>query len=92
MNDVGAEIRIRGRVQGVGFRQFCVFKAGALGLGGWVKNMPDDSVEVYAEGERGSIEVLIAELKIGPRAASVSDVSVRWTKFTGEHKTFRISW
>jgi acylphosphatase len=92
MNDVGAEIRVYGRVQGVGYRQFCIVKARVLGLSGWVRNLPDDSVAVYAEGDRGSIEVLIADLKVGPRAASVEDVVVQWTKFTGEHKTFTIAW
>lgn len=92
MNQVGAEIRIRGLVQGVGYRQFCLIKARALGLNGWVKNMFDDAVAVYAEGDRGSIEVLIAELKTGPRAASVTNVEVRWTPFTGEHTSFRITW
>ncbi len=92
MNSVGAQITIRGRVQGVGYRHFAYTKALVLGLDGWVRNRSDDSVEVYAEGDRGTIEVLIAELKVGPRAASVTDLDVHWTKYTGEQKGFRITW
>lgn len=48
-----------GRVQGVGFRYYAVKKANQLGLTGWVRNLPDDSVEMEAEGPEALIDELI---------------------------------
>jgi len=91
MNSVGAEIVIRGHVQGVGYRYFCLTRATNLGLTGWVRNMPDQSVSVHVEGDRGGIEILINELKQGPRASAVTSVNVRWTAFTGKHTSFSVT-
>lgn len=77
-------------VQGVGYRYFCYRKANDLGITGWVKNQPDGSVLVLAEGDRSAIEVFIVELKIGPSASSVSDVNVEWRSFSGETSEFKI--
>lgn len=82
---------MRGYVQGVGFRYFCHTRATRLQLTGWVKNMPDGSVELLVEGDRGNIETLIDELKVGPRSASVADVRVLWKPFTGKFHTFSIT-
>ena len=91
MSRAGADIRVRGDVQGVGYRYFCYTRATALGVSGWVKNLVDGSVVVYAEGDRSVVEALIEELKVGPRHATVSDVEVRWSTFTGKHHSFQIS-
>lgn len=91
MNSVGADIRVRGHVQGVGYRYFCHAKAVALQLTGWVRNMPDGSVAVHVEGDRGNIEILIADLSRGPYAASVGNVDVAWTKLTGAYQSFSIT-
>jgi len=70
---------VRGRVQGVAFRAATLDEAGRLGgLSGWVKNLPDRSVEVLAEGERAAVEALLAWCRHGPRAARVDDVQVTW--------------
>jgi acylphosphatase len=90
LNLVGAEIKVEGFVQGVGFRYFCYKSAVSLNLAGWAKNNPDGSVLVLAEGDRGLIEELISQLKIGPRAAQVTDVKVNWTKFSGDFKSFEV--
>ncbi len=90
MSSVGAELRVSGMVQGVGYRYFCYRKANDLGITGWVKNQPDGSVLVLAEGDRSAIEVFIVELKIGPSASSVSDVNVEWRSFSGETSEFKI--
>ena len=50
--------------------------AGKLGLGGWVRNCYDGSVEVEAQGERGKVARLISALKQGPRYADVERVDV----------------
>jgi len=91
MGSVGAEIVVRGHVQGVGFRYFCYTRAVQLRLTGWVRNKADGAVALLAEGDRGSVELLIDELKSGPRSASVVDVAVRWTPFSGKYDSFIIA-
>jgi acylphosphatase len=91
MSSVGADIRVRGSVQGVGFRYFCRQHASQLDLRGWVKNLPDSSVSLHVEGERGSIEAFLDELKVGPGQASVTDVSVTWTMYSGQYHSFEIA-
>ena len=52
-----------GRVQGVGFRYYAVNKANQLGLTGWVKNLPDGTVEMAVQGEKPLIDQLIIFLQ-----------------------------
>lgn len=66
--------RVRGRVQGVGFRWWTAEQARELGLAGVVRNEPDGSVLVEAEGEEGAIAALRARLASGPPAARVEAV------------------
>ena len=79
-------------VQGVGYRYFCLQRARHLKVNGWVKNNRDGSVEIEAEGDRGSIEELIKEVKVGPFGASVRDVKVDWRQFTGEYNSFDVTY
>ena len=81
---------IRGRVQGVYFRQSSVREARRLGLTGWVKNRADGGVEMLAEGEEDSIKELTSWANHGPSAARVDSVDVRWRGYTGEFPDFRI--
>lgn len=67
-------VRVTGLVQGVGFRWFVREKARRLGLAGWVRNLPDGSVEVAATGDPGQIDLLIGELKKGPPGAVVDQI------------------
>ena len=67
-------VRITGRVQGVGFRWFVRERARRLGLAGWVRNLPDGSVEVLAEGDQGQLDLLEGELKKGPQGARVAAI------------------
>jgi len=90
LSSVGAELRISGVVQGVGYRYYCYREALGLGLSGWVKNAPDGSVLAMVEGDRGVVEGLISQLKVGPASASVADVDIKWLEFTGQYKTFQI--
>ncbi|HKV28858.1 MAG TPA: acylphosphatase [Candidatus Acidoferrales bacterium] len=64
-----------GTVQGVGYRYFACKVAVRLGLAGYVKNLLDGRVEVYAIGQEEQLVTLGQELKRGPRAASVSEVA-----------------
>jgi len=65
---------VRGRVQGVGFRWFVVRLAERLDLAGLVRNLPDGSVEVVAEGTGEALVELEEGLSRGPRMAQVTSV------------------
>ena len=67
---------VRGRVQGVGFRWFVEREAHILQVAGWVRNNPDGTVEVLAQGTREQLAGLRSRLLAGPRAARVDDVEV----------------
>ena len=82
---------VHGDVQGVGFRWFVVDAARPLGLRGWVRNLPDGSVEVTAEGEGDALEALAVAVRQGPRGARVAGVDVDWTDARGDLGSFQIS-
>ena len=63
-----------GRVQGIGYRQFARQTAQALGVRGWVRNLPEGTVEVQAAGSATALERFKAELRRGPRGAQVEDI------------------
>ena len=65
-------IRVKGRVQGVGFRYALRDEAVRLGVTGWVRNCADGSVEALLQGETPAIELLVAWARRGPPAAHVS--------------------
>ena len=67
---------ITGRVQGVGYRYTAAHTARRLGLAGWVRNMPDGSVETRAQGDERMVEQFAAFLEQGPRSARVRSVDV----------------
>lgn len=84
------QLFVRGRVQGVYFRASTQREARRLGLCGWVRNRPDGSVEILAEGEELSIRELFGWAQKGPSAARVDRVDTRWRGYTGEFPDFRI--
>lgn len=68
---------IRGRVQGVGFRQMLADKARKLGVDGWCRNRNDGAVEAAFQGTRPSVESLIKFCQEGPGLARVDDIEVQ---------------
>ena len=80
----------RGTVQGVYYRAFTSRTAIAFGLTGYVRNLPDNSVEVYAEGERKQLEKLISQLQSGPPGARVDDLDISWSVYTGRYSDFSV--
>lgn len=84
--------RIYGIVQGVGFRFSTVSMARRVGVLGYVRNMPDGSVEVVAEGNADSCEKLIAWLKKGPPGAYVREVSVKYINYRGLYRGFTVEY
>jgi acylphosphatase len=67
-------MRISGRVQGVGFRWFTERLASELGIVGHVQNLPNGSVEVFAQGDKARLRELYRRLSEGPRAARVDNI------------------
>lgn len=69
---------IRGRVQGVCFRDGSQREAVSLGLTGWVRNRDDGSVECMAQGPQDNLEKFLEWLHHGPTAAKVTQVESEW--------------
>ena len=69
-------VRITGRVQGVFFREATRRRAETAGVAGWVRNLPDGSVEAVFEGEAEAVARLVEWSHEGPRAAEVRAVEV----------------
>ena len=83
---------VSGRVQGVGFRWFVLRRAEALGLRGWVRNLPDGRVEIVAAGSPEAIGDIDAAIRAGPRLARVDDVETAdYQHELDESKTFEIN-
>ena len=71
-------------MQGVGFRYQARSRAKSLGLAGFVRNLPDGSVEAVFEGEDERVESMVEWSRHGPPGARVDDVEVSWEQSTGE--------
>jgi acylphosphatase len=84
------EARVRGVVQGVGYRWWTLETATDLGLDGWVANELDGSVSVVAEGPRALLEELLRRLGEGPGGAVVHELRVRWEPARDLAPGFRI--
>ena len=67
-------LQIRGRVQGVWFREATRIEAEKLGVGGWVRNLPDGSVEAVLEGDAAAVREMEAWCHHGPSSARVIEV------------------
>ena len=91
MGYVKAHILVSGNVQGVGYRYFVMRLALKWELTGWVKNLYSGEVEIEVEGPRGLIESLIKELWTGNAWASVQDVQVEWSRYTGKYSGFDVT-
>lgn len=84
------EVVVSGRVQGVGFRWFTQREARGLGVAGWVRNEPDGSVRLVAEGPQEALETLVARLHDGPSGAEVTSVQTAWGVAREAAPTFEI--
>lgn len=85
-----AHLFIKGRVQGVYYRAFTRDTANAIGLAGWVRNLPDGRVEAVFEGSRGHIEQAIKQCHIGPSGAHVENIEVQWDNSYGDVTGFQV--
>lgn len=74
----------------MGFRYFVLERARALSLTGYVRNEYDGSVEVVAEGPRRSLELLVDQIRTGPRSAAVQAVETDWSECRSEFGEFGV--
>jgi acylphosphatase len=88
MANVRAHVFVSGRVQGVFFRQNTKQQADALGVLGWVRNLPDGRVEAVFEGEEEAVAALVEFSRRGPPHAKVENVTVTYEDYTGEFFDF----
>lgn len=90
MNKVRARVRVRGEVQGVGYRASARWVADSLGLTGWVRNCPDGSVEAVFDGDSPAVDEAIEWCRRGPSFAEVESVEVEWLPHGDEFTRFAI--
>jgi acylphosphatase len=81
-------VKVKGRVQNVGFRAHVEYSARQLELTGWVRNVAYDTVEAVAEGDRQKLERLLEAMRAGPRGSQVDESTVDWEVPTGEFAQF----
>lgn len=83
---------VYGTVQGVGFRFSTVATARRLKISGYVRNTPDGSVEVVAEGSPENCTRLLEWLKKGPPGAYVREVKVQNSTYNGLYRGFTVQY
>ena len=83
MNVEALHIVVKGRVQGVWYRGGTEARAKELSIAGWVRNCPDGTVEIHAEGERKNLDQLLEWCKKGPPAAEVTGVESKVVSIEG---------
>jgi len=87
---VARRFSIRGDVQGVGYRYFAQRAAARHQVVGYVRNMPDGTVEAFVEGPADTVEAFKHDLATGPRFSIVQQVEEIALEPTGEYSSFRI--
>jgi acylphosphatase len=83
--------KVSGLVQGVGFRYFAYREASKLNITGYVKNMVDGRVEVFAEGPKALLIEFLANLRVGPSFGRVEDIDLEWLDYEKKFDSFSIS-
>ncbi len=81
---------VTGKVQGVWFRDSTCKEASKLNVVGWVRNLADGTVEVWAEGDESDLRKLVDWLHVGSPRSKVDNVAVEWTESTGEYSQFEM--
>ena len=88
--NVRVNVIIFGRVQGVFFRDETRRAAQRIGVAGWVRNLPDGTVEALFEGDAEAVNAVIEWCHNGSPLATVSNVQVAWQPWVGDMDGFRI--
>ena len=90
MDNIRVRLIVRGRVQGVWFRDSTRREAVSLGLAGWVRNLPDGSVETLIEGPEDQVRRLVSWCGKGPPSAEVFRVDETRESWKGEFAGFDV--
>lgn len=90
MNSKRVHLLIKGRVQGVYFRQSMMETAEQNNVLGWVQNLPDNRVEAILEGNDSSIDAVIEWAHFGPAGAVVDELKIIEENYIGEFSDFEI--
>jgi acylphosphatase len=90
-DSVAAHVMISGKVQGVCFRWETQKVALKNRVQGWVRNLPDGSVEAHFEGDRDAVSATIDWCRQGPVISRVENVAIDWKDATGEFDGFQIT-
>ena len=85
-----AHVFVKGRVQGVYFRQKLRVAAKRHKVNGWVRNLKDGRVEAVLEGDELNVSEVIEWCHAGPSEARVDDVSIQYEPYTGEFTSFKV--
>jgi len=90
METLRAHVVIHGVVQGVWFRASTKEVALRLGVGGWVRNLTDGTVEALFEGDKKKVEEIVGWCYKGPPGAQVTKVDLSWEPYKGEFTLFDV--
>lgn len=85
-----AHVVVTGKVQGVFFRASTRQVAADCGVCGYVRNLPDRSVEAVLQGERGEVEKVIEFMGEGPPGALVTGIRVDWREPSADYRGFDV--
>lgn len=88
---IRVRVVVHGRVQGVAYRHYTRLMARELGVAGWVRNLPDGSVEALLEGEEAAVNTLVAWCRTGPPAARVERLETHGGAYVGEFGDFDVA-
>ena len=88
--EMNYEIIVSGRVQGVGFRYYTKKRAFEHNISGFVRNLPDNQVQIVAEGKITDLETFRDHIQMGPPMARVLGISVSKSAYTGSYEGFAI--
>lgn len=89
-NNSAVKIIVSGYVQGVGFRYYIGRIASDYNLKGYVKNLFNGDVEIYAEGRKEFLEDLIKKAKLGPAHSHVENIQLQWLDFQNKYNNFTV--
>ena len=92
MGSKRVHLLVRGRVQGVYFRQGMMETAEKNNVLGWVRNLPDNQVEAILEGNDSNVDAVMEWAHFGPAGAVVDELKISEENYTGEFQEFRIQY
>ena len=81
---------VSGRVQGVGFRYYVYYSAQKFPISGFVRNLSDGRVEVYAEGKEDDLEQLLLSVENGPRFSDINSIDIERGEGVSKFEQFMI--